>query len=125
MEVVIAIQADNIIEGTEFLTLQLQLTDQTQQSDINNAGNIFFQDTSIITVIDTTGNYNLNISIDIILITVPWCLLYMQETTSIMLLLIIWHLVFLTSYTASTDYDILCMYLKKERVCTLKGNHFN
>ena len=50
-------RSDNIIEGTEFLILQLQLTDQTQQSNINNAGNIFFQDTSTITILDTTGNY--------------------------------------------------------------------
>ena len=47
--------ADDKIEGTEVLILRLILTNATQ-SDINNAGNIFFQDTLNIRVIDVTGN---------------------------------------------------------------------
>ena len=46
--------ADDKIEGTEVLTLQLTLTSPTQVT-VNNAGNIFFRDTSTIRVIDTTG----------------------------------------------------------------------
>ena len=51
--------ADDKIEGTEVLILRLVLTSATQTA-INNAGNIFFQDTLTIRVIDVTGNYNLN-----------------------------------------------------------------
>ena len=51
--------ADNKIEGTEVLTLKLVLTSATQTA-VNNAGNIFFQDTIIIRVIDVTGNYKVN-----------------------------------------------------------------
>ena len=50
--------ADDKIEGTEVLILRLILTNATQ-SDINNAGNIFFQDTLNIRVIDVTGKYKL------------------------------------------------------------------
>ena len=46
--------ADDRIEGTEVLTLQLRLTSPTQNT-INNAGNIFIRDTSTIRVIDGTG----------------------------------------------------------------------
>ena len=46
--------ADDRIEGTEVLTLQLTLISPTQVT-VNNAGNIFFRDTSTIRVIDTTG----------------------------------------------------------------------
>lgn len=46
--------ADDRIEGTEVLTLQLSLTSPTQDT-VNNAGNIFFRDTSTIRVIDRTG----------------------------------------------------------------------
>lgn len=46
--------ADDRIEGTEVLTLQLTLTSPTQNT-IDNAGNIFFRDTSTIRVIDSTG----------------------------------------------------------------------
>ena len=46
--------ADDRIEGTEVLTLQLRLTSPTQNT-IKNAGNIFIRDTSTITVIDRTG----------------------------------------------------------------------
>jgi len=49
--------ADDKIEGTEVLILHLVLTSATQ-TDINRAGNIFFQDTVNIRVIDVTGNYN-------------------------------------------------------------------
>ena len=52
--------ADDKIEGTEVLTLQLMLTSATQTA-VNNAGNIFFQDTLNIRVIDVTGNYELSI----------------------------------------------------------------
>ena len=51
--------ADDKIEGTEVLILRLVLTSATQTA-VNNAGNIFFQDTVNIRVIDVTGNYNLN-----------------------------------------------------------------
>ena len=47
---------DDKIEGTEVLILRLVLTSGTQ-TDINNAGNIFFQDTLNIRVIDVTGKY--------------------------------------------------------------------
>ena len=50
--------ADDKIEGTEVLMLQLVLTSATQTA-VNNAGNIFFQDTLNIRVIDVTGNYKL------------------------------------------------------------------
>ena len=51
--------ADDKIEGTEVLILKLVLTSATQTA-VNNAGNIFFQDTLNIRVIDVTGNYKLN-----------------------------------------------------------------
>ena len=47
--------ADDKIEGTEVLILRLVLTSATQTA-VNNAGNIFFQDTLNIRVIDVTGN---------------------------------------------------------------------
>ena len=50
--------ADDKIEGTEVLMLQLVLPCTTQAA-VNRAGNIFFQDTLYIRVIDTTGNYKL------------------------------------------------------------------
>ena len=46
--------ADDRIEGIEVLTLQLTLTSPAQNT-INNAGNIFFRETSTIRVIDSTG----------------------------------------------------------------------
>ena len=48
--------ADDKIEGNEVLILRLELTSATQTA-INNSGNIFFQDTVNIRVIDVTGNY--------------------------------------------------------------------
>ena len=51
--------ADDKIEGTEVLMLQLVLT-STTQTVVNNAGNIFLQDTLNIRVIDVTGNHKLN-----------------------------------------------------------------
>ena len=51
--------ADDKIEGTEVLILRLVLTSATQTA-INNAGNIFFQDTINIRVIDVTGKYKRN-----------------------------------------------------------------
>ena len=51
--------ADDKIEGTEVLILRLILTSATQTA-VNNAGNIFFQGTLNIRVIDVTGNYELN-----------------------------------------------------------------
>ena len=48
--------ADAKIEGTEVLILRLILTSATQTA-VNNAGNIFFQDTLNIRVIDVTGKY--------------------------------------------------------------------
>ena len=51
--------ADDKIEGTEVLIQRLILTSATQTA-INNAGNIFFQDTLNIRVIDVTGNYKVN-----------------------------------------------------------------
>ena len=51
--------ADAKIEGTEVLILRLILTSATQTA-VNNAGNIFFQDTLNIRVIDVTGNYKVN-----------------------------------------------------------------
>ena len=53
----ITFQPDNRIEGTEILTVQLSLTSPSQDT-VNNAGNIFFRDTSTIRVIDRTGNYD-------------------------------------------------------------------
>ena len=50
--------ADDKIEGTEFLILRLMMTSTTQTA-IDNAGNIFIQDTLNIRVIDVTGNYKL------------------------------------------------------------------
>ena len=47
--------ADDKIEGTEVLTQQLTLTSPTQD-ELDNAGNIFFQTASTITIIDVTGN---------------------------------------------------------------------
>ena len=58
-EVGISAVADDKIEGTEILMLQLVLTNATQTA-VNNAGNIFIQDTLNIRVIDVTGNYKLN-----------------------------------------------------------------
>ena len=58
-EVGIAAVADDKIEGNEVLILRLVLTSATQ-TDINNAGNIFFQDTLNIRVRDVTGKYKLN-----------------------------------------------------------------
>ena len=58
-EVGIAAVADDKIEGSEVIILKLVLTSATQTA-INNAGNIFFQDTLNIRVIDVTGNYKLN-----------------------------------------------------------------
>ena len=58
-EVGISAVADDKIEGTEILMLQLVLTSATQTA-VNNAGNIFIQDTLNIRVIDVTGNYKLN-----------------------------------------------------------------
>ena len=55
-QVVVTLGSDNIVEGTEFLSLELQLTSPTQQSAVNDAGNIFFQNISTITVNDRTGN---------------------------------------------------------------------
>ena len=54
-EVGLTFHADNKVEGTEVLTMQLTLSNQTQ-SVVNNAGNIFIRDTSTIRVIDKTGN---------------------------------------------------------------------
>ena len=50
--------ADDKIEGTEVLILRLMMTSTTQTA-IDNAGNIFLQDTLNIRVIDVTGNYKL------------------------------------------------------------------
>ena len=47
--------ADDKIEGTEVLMQQLTLTSPTQD-EVDNAGNIFFQNVSTITIIDVTGN---------------------------------------------------------------------
>ena len=58
-EVGISAVADDKIEGTEILMLQLVLTNATQTA-VNDAGNIFIQDTLNIRVIDVTGNYKLN-----------------------------------------------------------------
>ena len=46
--------ADDKLEGTEVLTVQLSLT-RPSQDMVNEAGNIFFRNTSTIRVIDTTG----------------------------------------------------------------------
>ena len=54
-EVGINAVADDNIEGTEVLILRLILTSATQTA-VNNAGNIFFQNTLNIRVIDATGN---------------------------------------------------------------------
>ena len=54
-EVLITFPTDNIaLEGTEVLELRLEPTSATQ-SAVTNAGNVFFQDTSI-QINDTTGN---------------------------------------------------------------------
>ena len=54
-EVLITFPTDRIaLEGTEVLELRLEPTTLTQ-TDVNTAGNIFFQDTSI-RINDTTGN---------------------------------------------------------------------
>jgi len=45
---------NNALEGTERLTLRLQLSANTQ-AEVTAAGNIFFQNTSI-EIHDTTGN---------------------------------------------------------------------
>ena len=58
-EVDINAVGDDKIEGTEVLILKLVLTSATQTA-VNNAGNIFFQDTLNIRVVDETGNYKLN-----------------------------------------------------------------
>lgn len=55
-EMRITFQPDNRIEGTEILTVQLSLTSPSQDT-VNNAGNIFFRNTSTIRVTDRTGNY--------------------------------------------------------------------
>ena len=47
--------ADDKIEGTEVLMQQLTLTSPTQD-EVDNAGNIFFQNVSTITIVDVTGN---------------------------------------------------------------------
>ena len=57
-EVGISAVADDKIEGTEVLMLWLVLTSATQTA-VNSVGNIFFQDTLNIRVIDVTGNYKL------------------------------------------------------------------
>ena len=49
--------ADDKIEGNEVLMLRLVLTSATQTA-VNNAENVFFQDTVNIRVIDVTGNYS-------------------------------------------------------------------
>ena len=49
--------ADDKIEGTEVLMLQLVLTSAAQTA-VDNAENVFFQDTVNIRVIDLTGNYS-------------------------------------------------------------------
>ena len=51
--------ADDKIEGTEVLILRLMLTSATQTA-VDNAGNIFLQDTLNIRVIDVTGNFKVN-----------------------------------------------------------------
>ena len=56
-EVGINAVADDKIEGTEVLMLRLILTSATQTA-VNNAENVFFQDTVNIRVIDLTGNYS-------------------------------------------------------------------
>ena len=48
--------ADDKIEGNEVLILRLVLTSATQTA-VNNSGNIFFQNTLNIRVIDVTGKY--------------------------------------------------------------------
>ena len=58
-EVGINAVADDKIEGNEVLILRLVLTSATQTA-VNNAGNIFFQDTLNIRVRDVTGNYKVN-----------------------------------------------------------------
>ena len=58
-EVGINANADDKIEGTEVLILRLILTSATQTA-VDNAGNIFFQDTLNIRVIDVTGNYKVS-----------------------------------------------------------------
>ena len=55
-EVGINAVADDKIEGNEDLILRLVLPSATQTA-VNNAGNIFFQDTLNIRVIDVTGEY--------------------------------------------------------------------
>ena len=47
--------ADDKIEGTEVLMLELMLTSATQNA-VDSAGNIFFQNASTVTIIDVTGN---------------------------------------------------------------------
>ena len=54
-EVAVAFQTDDRVEGTEVLVLQLNVTSPTLE-EVNDTGNVFFQNTSTITVIDTTGN---------------------------------------------------------------------
>ena len=54
-EVAVAFQTDDRVEGTEVLILQLNVTSPTLE-EVNDTGNVFFQSTSTITVIDTTGN---------------------------------------------------------------------
>ena len=74
--------ADDKIEETEVLILQLMLTNATQTA-VNNAGNIFIQDTLNIRVIDVTGNYKLNggvlITIYVIILLQMCCI--SQQTT--------------------------------------------
>ena len=71
-EVGINAVADDKIEGTEVLMLLLVLTSATHTA-VNNAGNIFFQDTLNIRVIDVTGNYKhiiMGVMINTVLITI-------------------------------------------------------
>ena len=54
-EVLITFPADNVaLESTEVLLLELELSEDTQAS-FNAAGNIFFRNTSIVLINDTTG----------------------------------------------------------------------
>ena len=63
--------ADDKIEGTEVLMLRLVLTSATQTA-VNRAGNIFFQDTLNIRVIDMTGNYSYMVLMTNTVVTNYW-----------------------------------------------------
>ena len=83
-EVGINAVADDKIEGTEVLILRLMLTSATQTA-INNAGNIFLQDTLNIRVVDVTGNYKLIIlcwllSDSMVMISLEMCCISQQTT---------------------------------------------